>query len=109
MKASLREGRIRGKVEGFGIGQARLAAGGRALIVNEADVEAAAFWRRRGFITSKDDPLIFVQIDRRHCSIASLERSGQGDKLLDLKTGQVVAYLTEAGKPGTVSKNGLFD
>jgi hypothetical protein len=32
-----------------------------------------------------------------------------GDKLLDLKTGQLVAYLTQAGKPGTISKNGLFD
>ncbi|MBR0870779.1 GNAT family N-acetyltransferase [Bradyrhizobium tropiciagri] len=30
---------------------------GRALIVNAVDDEAAAFWRRRGFIPSKDDPL----------------------------------------------------
>ena len=29
--------------------------GGRALIVNAVDIEAAAFWRRRGFIPSKDD------------------------------------------------------
>jgi hypothetical protein len=33
----------------------------------------------------------------------------EGDKLLDPKTGQIVAYLTQAGKPGTVSKKGLFD
>ena len=32
--------------------------GGRALIVNAVDAEAAAFWGRRGFIPSKDDPLI---------------------------------------------------
>jgi GNAT superfamily N-acetyltransferase len=31
--------------------------GGRALIVNALDEEAAAFWRRRGFLASKDDPL----------------------------------------------------
>jgi hypothetical protein len=35
--------------------------GGRALIVNAVDVEAAAFWVRRGFIASKDDPLILFR------------------------------------------------
>jgi GNAT superfamily N-acetyltransferase len=35
--------------------------GGRALIVNAVDVEAAAFWQRRGFIPSKEDPLILVR------------------------------------------------
>jgi GNAT superfamily N-acetyltransferase len=35
--------------------------GGRALIVNAVDIEAAAFWRRRGFIASKDDPLILFR------------------------------------------------
>jgi GNAT superfamily N-acetyltransferase len=30
--------------------------GGRALVVNALDQEAAAFWQRRGFIPSKDDP-----------------------------------------------------
>jgi hypothetical protein len=35
--------------------------GGRALVVNAVDVEAAAFWRRRGFIASKDDPLILFR------------------------------------------------
>jgi len=31
--------------------------GGRALVVNALDKEAAEFWRRRGFLPSKDDPL----------------------------------------------------
>jgi len=35
--------------------------GGRALIVNAVDVEAAAFWGRRGFIPSEDDPLILFR------------------------------------------------
>jgi GNAT superfamily N-acetyltransferase len=35
--------------------------GGRALIINAVDAEAAAFWKRRGFITSKDDPLILFR------------------------------------------------
>lgn len=35
--------------------------GGRALIVNAVDDAAAAFWRRRGFIPSRDDPLILYR------------------------------------------------
>ncbi|WP_438816432.1 GNAT family N-acetyltransferase [Taklimakanibacter lacteus] len=35
--------------------------GGRALIVNAVDVEAAEFWRRRGFIPSRDDPLVLFR------------------------------------------------
>jgi GNAT superfamily N-acetyltransferase len=35
--------------------------GGRALVVNAADLEAADFWRRRGFIASKDDPLVLFR------------------------------------------------
>jgi GNAT superfamily N-acetyltransferase len=31
--------------------------GGRALLVNAIDENAAAFWRRRGFLPSTDDPL----------------------------------------------------
>lgn len=31
--------------------------GGRALIVNAIDNEAASFWARRGFVPSHDDPL----------------------------------------------------
>ncbi len=33
----------------------------------------------------------------------------EGEKLHDVETGQVVGYLTAAGKQGTVSKTGLFD
>lgn len=35
--------------------------GGRALIVNAVDVEAAEFWERRGFIPSKDNKLILFR------------------------------------------------
>ena len=35
--------------------------GGRALLVHAVDVEAAFFWRRRGFIASKDDPMILFR------------------------------------------------
>ena len=35
--------------------------GGRALIVNAVDDEAADFWRRRGFLTSKDDPMVLAR------------------------------------------------
>ena len=35
--------------------------GGRALTVNAVDVEAAAFWRRHGFVPSKDDPLLLFR------------------------------------------------
>ena len=35
--------------------------GGRALMVNAVDVEAASFWSRRGFLPTKDDPLILFR------------------------------------------------
>lgn len=35
--------------------------GGRALFVNAVDPEAGAFWRRRGFLPSKDDPLVLFR------------------------------------------------
>jgi GNAT superfamily N-acetyltransferase len=35
--------------------------GGRALVVNAVDAEAADFWKRRGFIPSKDDPLVLFR------------------------------------------------
>jgi GNAT superfamily N-acetyltransferase len=35
--------------------------GGRALMVNAVDVEAAGFWARHGFIPSKDDPLVLFR------------------------------------------------
>ena len=42
--------------------------GGRALMVTAVDDEAAAFWRRRGFLPSKDDPFI---LDRSIPDIAA--------------------------------------
>jgi GNAT superfamily N-acetyltransferase len=42
------------------VAAAKLIAG-RALIVHAVDIEAAAFWRRRGFIASKDDPLLLFR------------------------------------------------
>lgn len=35
--------------------------GGRALMVNAVDDAAAAFWRRRGFLPSRDDPLVLFR------------------------------------------------
>ena len=35
--------------------------GGRALVVNAADDKAAVFWRRRGFLPSKDDALVLFR------------------------------------------------
>lgn len=41
--------------------QAARLVGGRALMVNAVDHEAAQFWQRRGFIPSKDDPLVLLR------------------------------------------------
>ena len=41
--------------------QAAALIGGRALMVNAVDDEAAAFWRRRGFLPSRDDPLVLFR------------------------------------------------
>lgn len=35
--------------------------GGRALVVHAVDEDAAAFWTRRGFIASRDDPLVLFR------------------------------------------------
>lgn len=35
--------------------------GGRALIVNAVDQDAVDFWRRRGFLPAKDDPLVLFR------------------------------------------------
>lgn len=35
--------------------------GGRALLVNAVDGEAARFWQRRGFLPSKDDPFVLFR------------------------------------------------
>ena len=39
----------------------RTAIRGRALLVNAVVSEAAEFWRHRGFIPSKDDPLVLFR------------------------------------------------
>jgi GNAT superfamily N-acetyltransferase len=50
--------------------------GGRALMVNAIDEEAAGFWRRRGFIPSKDDPFILYRsIGDIAASIAAAHRT----------------------------------
>ena len=41
--------------------QAAALIGGRALVVNAVDAEAAAFWQRRGFAPSRDDPLVLFR------------------------------------------------
>jgi GNAT superfamily N-acetyltransferase len=52
--------------------------GGRALMVNAVDADAAAFWRRRGFIASKDDPFILF---RSIADVAaSLSEAARGEK-----------------------------
>jgi GNAT superfamily N-acetyltransferase len=49
--------------------------GGRALMVNAVDDEAAAFWHRRGFLPSRDDPLVlFRSIADIAASLAKLRR-----------------------------------
>ena len=49
--------------------------GGRALMVNAVDVDAAAFWQRRGFIPSRDDPLVLIRsIAAIAASIATARR-----------------------------------
>ena len=35
--------------------------GGRALMVNAVDEEAALFWQRHGFMVSRDDPLVLLR------------------------------------------------
>ena len=54
--------------------------GGRALMVNAIDDDAAAFWRKRGFIRSKDNPLVlFRSIADIAASLAEArEASGDG-------------------------------
>lgn len=49
--------------------------GGRALLVNAVDLEAAAFWQRRGFLPTRDDPLILA---RSIADIAASLRFGPG-------------------------------
>lgn len=41
--------------------EAAALIGGRALVVNAVDDDAAEFWMRRGFIPSRDDPMILFR------------------------------------------------
>lgn len=41
--------------------EAAALVGGRALVVNAVDEEAIEFWRRRGFLPSKDDPMVLFR------------------------------------------------
>ena len=41
--------------------QASRLIGGRALMVNAVDEEAARFWQRHGFMPSRDDPLVLLR------------------------------------------------
>jgi hypothetical protein len=43
--------------------------GGRALVVNAVDPDAADFWRRRGFLPSKDDRLVLFRLITGHRGI----------------------------------------
>jgi GNAT superfamily N-acetyltransferase len=55
--------------------QAAALVGGRALMVNAVDAEAAQFWRGRGFLPSKDDPLVlFRPISAIAASLANVRQ-----------------------------------
>ncbi|AKM11976.1 GNAT family N-acetyltransferase [Croceicoccus naphthovorans] len=55
--------------------EAARLVGGRAVIVNAIDDEAAAFWLGKGFLPSRDDPLVLFQsIGAIAASLAAAER-----------------------------------
>ena len=55
--------------------QAAALVGGRALIVKAVDAEAAAFWQRRGFLASRDNPFVlFRSIQDIAASLAAAHR-----------------------------------
>lgn len=58
--------------------QAAQLIGGRALMVNAVDEEAAQFWQRRGFMPSKDDPLVLF---RSIAAIAASLRGANGSEI----------------------------
>jgi hypothetical protein len=41
--------------------EAAKLVGGRALLVNAVDEEAAAFWQRRGFLPTRDNPMVMFR------------------------------------------------
>lgn len=48
--------------------------GGRAVVISALDEEAAQFWRRWGFVASRDDPLVlFRSIQDFAASLAEVE------------------------------------
>ncbi len=54
-------------------GEAAKLVGGRALVVNAIDDEAAGYWTRRGFLASKDEPLVlFRSIADIHATLESI-------------------------------------
>ncbi|SHN83545.1 hypothetical protein [Bradyrhizobium erythrophlei] len=59
-------------------------------------------WEGDQHVAYIKDGFAFDRQDRKRYRI-------DGDKLADINTGEVVGYLTQAGRPGTVSKAGLFD
>lgn len=57
--------------------QAANLVGGRALMVNAVDSDAAAFWQRRGFVPSRDNALVlFRSIAEIAASLAAARASG---------------------------------
>lgn len=51
--------------------------GGRALVVNAVDDEAAVFWRRRGFLPSRDDALVLFRSMADIAASLKIAQSGQ--------------------------------
>jgi hypothetical protein len=43
------------------LAQTNWSVGGRALMVNAVDQDAALFWQRRGFLPSRDEPLLLYR------------------------------------------------
>jgi GNAT superfamily N-acetyltransferase len=41
--------------------EAAKLVGGRALLVNAVDDDASAFWKRRGFVPTRDDPMVMFR------------------------------------------------
>jgi len=61
--------------------QAAALIGGRALMVNAVDEDAARFWQRRGFTPSKDDPLVlFRSIAAIAASLAEAQQQVRGKR-----------------------------
>lgn len=55
--------------------EAARLVGGRAVVVNAIDDEAAAFWLGKGFLPSHDDPLVlFLSISAIAASLAAADR-----------------------------------